>query len=257
MIEREVVVKGLRIKYKAAGSGRPLLILHGWRSNSYRWQKVIDNLFQPNNNVIVIIPDLPGFGESEEPKSPWSADDYVEWIKEFSSIVPELKNDFYLVGHSFGGMLASKFSLKYTQKVKKLLLVSASCIRLKTPSKKLAYNISRLVKIFYFFPYYELFRKFVYKYIIKRSDYLHVSGIMKDIYLKVIPEDLSYKLPFLKVPTVIIWGPKDDLTPIEHAHIIHKKISHSKLVIIPEADHYLNIKMPEILAQKILENING
>lgn len=252
MQENQIIVKDLKINYKIMGRGRPFLILHGWRSNSSRWQKVAETL---SHNFLVIVPDLPGFGKSEEPKSAWSADDYVEWIKEFSDIVPELNQQFYLLGHSFGGMLAAKFTLKYTQRVQKLFLISASCIRIKTPSKKLAYNISRIVKIFYFFPYYELFRKFVYKYLIRRSDYLYASGIMKEIYLKIISEDLSYKLPFIKVPTVILWGPRDDLTPVEHAHIIHGKISHSKLVIIPDADHYLNTKIPEVLAQKILENV--
>jgi len=253
MEEKQIIVENLNINYKIFGSGKPFLVLHGWRSNSDRWQSFSESLSQ--KNIKIIVPDMPGFGKSEEPKIAWSADNYVEWINNFSNAVPELKHGFYLLGHSFGGMLAAKFTLKYTQKVEKLFLVSASCIRIKTPSKKLAYNISRIIKIFYFFPYYELFRKFVYKYIIKRSDYLHVSGIMKDIYLKIISEDLSYKLPFIKVPTIIVWGPKDDLTPIEHADIINDKIHKSKLVVIPDADHYLNIKIPEVLAQKVLENV--
>ena len=252
MIEREITVKNLKIHYKVFGEGKPFLILHGWRSGSNRWQKVAEVLAE---KYMVIVPDLPGFGKSQEPESAWSTDNFVEFIHDFKNTVPDLRDSFYLAGHSFGGTLAAKFSIKYTQRVKKLFLISASCIRLKTPSKKLSYNISRIVKIFYFFPFYESFRKFSYKYIIRRSDYLHVSGIMKDIYLKVISDDLSYKLPFLKVPTVILWGPKDDLTPIEHANIIRGKIRDSKLVIIKEADHYLHIKIPEILAEKIIENI--
>ena len=156
-----------------------------------------------------------------------------------------------MAGHSFGGMLAAKFAIKYNQKVQRLVLISASCIRIKTPSKKTAYNISRFVKLFYFIPYYELFRKFVYKYVLRRSDYPYVSGIMKEIYLKVIADDLSYKLPFLRIPTTIIWGDKDDLTPIEHAHIIASKIPGAKLVVIPGAHHNVNIMIPEILAEKI------
>lgn len=252
MEEKEITVKNLKINYKIMGSGEPFLILHGWRSNSNRWVKVGDAL---SKRFKIIIPDLPGFGKSEEPKIAWSPDDYVEFIREFSDLISDLNKDFYLLGHSFGGMLAAKFSIKYTQKVKSLFLVSASCIRITTPSKKILYNISRIVKIFYFFPHYELFRKFIYRYIIRKSDYPHVSGIMKKIYLKVISDDLSHKLPFLKVPTTIIWGSKDDMTPIEHADIIYKKIPESKLVVIPDVRHNLNITIPEILAQKILENL--
>ena len=78
---------------------------------------------------------------------------------------------------------------------------------------------------------------------------------MKQTYLNVVTDDVSFNLPFIKVPTIIIWGDKDDSTPIENAHLINEKIKNSKLVIIPGAGHDLNKKQPEILAEKVLENI--
>jgi pimeloyl-ACP methyl ester carboxylesterase len=253
MEERQAVVKNLKIHYKIFGQGKPMLILPGWRSNSDRWVKVAELLIQ--RDLKVVVPDLPGFGKSQEPAAAWSTDDYVEWVKEFADAVPELKDEFYLLGHSFGGTLAAKFAIKYVQRVQKLFLVAASCIRITTPSKKASYNIARFVKLFYFFPYYELFRKFIYKFVLRRSDYPYVSGIMREVYLKVIKEDMSHKLPFLKVPTVIIWGDKDDLTPIEHANIIHGKIPGSTLVVIKDAFHNVNITIPELLTQRIVENV--
>lgn len=252
MTEKKILVKNLKANYKTFGQGRPFLILHGWRSSSDRWQEVAELLAK--NNFTVIIPDLPGFGSSQEPSTPWSTDDYVEWIKEFSDAIDELRGDFYLLGHSFGGTLSAKFAMRYTQRVKKLFLFAASCVRITTPSKKIMYNFSRIVKIFYFFPYYESLRKYFYKFFIRKSDYPYVSGIMKEIYLKIVSEDLSQKLSFLRVPTVILWGNNDDLTPIEHAHIINKKIQNSKLVVIPGAKHNLHIHSPEVLVGKILEN---
>lgn len=255
MIEKQISIKNIQTNYKIFGKGKPFLILHGWGSKSDKWQKVAELLIQ--KDIQVIIPDLPGFGKSEEPKTTWSLDNYVEWLKEFSDTIPELKNSFYLLGHSFGGSLAAKFTIKYNQKVEKLFLVAASCIRIATPSKKIIYNFSRIVKIFYFFPYYELFRKYFYKIFLKRSDYPYISGIMKEIYLRVIKEDLSQKLSSLKIPTIILWGGKDDLTPIEHANIIHKKIHNSKLIVIPGANHNLHIHSVEVLAEKILDSMSG
>lgn len=255
MTERKVSVKGLEVNYREFGDkGKtPFLILHGWRSNSERWQKVGNLLSE--NNFMVIIPDMPGFGKSEEPKESWDINGYVEWLKEFLEKNPELKNGFYLVGHSFGGSVAAKFCLKYNQNVKKLFLVSASCIRVLTLWKKFPYTISGIFKIFYFFPFYESFRKFIYKVFFRKSDYPYVSGIMKEIYLKVIEEDLSYKLPFLKVPTVIIWGDKDDLTPLSNAYIINKEVENSVLHIVSGEAHNLHTSCPEILAKKLLDNI--
>jgi len=110
------------------------------------------------------------------------------------------------------------------------------------------------IKLFSFLPYYAFFRKAIYKFVIRKSDYVYVDGIMKDTYLNIVAEDLSFQLSFIKVPTVIIWGDKDEYTPIEDAYFIEKHVKNSKLIIIPGADHLLHKKQPEILVEDILKN---
>lgn len=253
MEEKQIIVKDLTVNYKVIGEGKPMLILHGWGSKSDRWLTVAELLAQ--KNIQCIIPDLPGFGQSQEPQTAWSIDNYVEWLYEFAEKIPVLNKSFALLGHSFGGTIAAKFSIKYNQKVEGLFLVAASCIRQKTSSKKITYNFFHTIKIFHFFPFYETLRKYFYKIFLRKSDYLYVSGIMKEIYLKVIIDDLSQKLTSIKVPATIIWGDKDSLTPVEHAYLVHQKVHDSKLVIIPGAGHNLHSNNTEILAGKILENI--
>ena len=78
---------------------------------------------------------------------------------------------------------------------------------------------------------------------------------MKETYLKVVLDDLSYKLGFVKIPTVIIWGDKDELTPVENAYLINQKIRNSKIIVIPGIGHDLDRhEHPEILSQSILAN---
>ena len=252
-MENKIIVKNLHINYKTFGAGKPFLILHGWGSKSDRWEKLSELLAQ--QGLQVFVPDLPGFGKSQEPEKPWSLDTYVEWLNEFVEKVPELRNGFYLMGHSFGGAMAAKFTIKYNQKVAKLFLVSSACIRKRTAVKKAMYQISKAVKLFSFLPYYPEARKAFYKFVIRTSDYPYVSGVMKETYLKVISDDGSHKINFIKVPTTIIWGDKDDYTPIDQAKFIHSRISNSNLVIIPGAGHALQIKFPEMLAEKIIENV--
>lgn len=254
MQERQITVKNLTTNYKICGNGKPMIVLHGWGSNSEKWESV--GALLAENNLTVIVPDLPGFGKSQEPKEPWNLDKYSEWLFEFCRNVPELQKSFYLLGHSFGGAIAVKFSIKYNQRVEKLFLAAIACIRKRTLIKKVYYKISKIIKIFSWIPKYEIFRKAFYKFVIKKSDYLSVSGIMKDTYLKIVSEDLSFRLPFVKTATCIIWGDKDELTPLEHANIVNSKISGSKLIIIPEADHFFDkTNNPVILAKKIIENI--
>jgi len=250
----EIKVDEIRTNYLVLGQGNPFLILHGWGSNSLKWQETGKILKEKGFKVIV--PDLPGFGKSEEPKKPWSIKDYSQWLLHFIEKCPEIDEEkFYLLGHSFGGALAVFFALNNSEKIKKIFLVAAACIRRKTIKKKIFKTGAKFFKVFNFLPFYNLFRRAFYKFIIRKSDYPRLKGIMKQSYLQVIGKDLSSELESLDLPCVVIWGDKDDVLPLKDAYLIHKKIKNSKLVIIPGEDHDLEQRNPEILVQKILENI--
>lgn len=253
MPEHRITVKNLHCSYRVIGEGKPLLILHGWSSSSDRWQKVGELL--AGQNVKAIIPDLPGFGKSQEPETAWSIDSYADWLDAFIDQFSELRQPFCLLGHSFGGAVAAKFAIKYNQKVAQLFLVSAACIRRHTAVKKLFYRAAKIFNMFSFLPYYPFIRKVLYRFVVRKSDYPYQRGVMGGTYLKVILDDLSYKLRFVKVPTVIIWGDKDASTPLEQADFINRKILGSQLEIIPEADHSLHLQAPNLLSQKILEKL--
>lgn len=247
----EITINGVKTNYQVFGDGTPFLILHGWGSASDRWIKEAEIIYKKGFKVV--IPDLPGFGKSESLARPWTVNDYVRWFEEFTKAL-NLEN-FHLLGYSFGGALAAKIAVKYPQRVQRLFLVAAALIRKRTTKKNLSAKISKLVKIFYFLPYYSFFRRAVYKFIIRKSDYVYTEGIMKQTYLNVVADDISFNLPFIRVPTIIIWGDKDQSVPIETAHFINEKIKNSKLVVIPGADHLIHKHLPEVLAEKILENI--
>jgi len=237
-------VRSLNINYKVFGEGRPFLILHGWGSKSDNWQKVGELLSTRGKRVI--IPDLPGFGTSDKPKTAWSLDDYCDFIEEFIRNLNLEK--ISLLGHSFGGSLSIKCSLKFPGKIEKLLLVSPACFRRKSIKKIILFVIAKIFKIFSYLPF---LRKAFYKFIVRNSDYSYVQGIMKDIYLKIIKTDLSGLLEKVNVPTVIIWGEKDNITPLRQGKIINQKIKNSQLKIIPEAGHNLNLKNPEELVKLV------
>ncbi len=254
MEEQQIEVKNLKINYKVFGQGeKSLLILHGWPSKSDRWVKVAEML--AGKNIKIVVPDLPGFGLSQEPLGAWTINQYVEWLHEFVQSVPELKQDFYLAGHSFGGALSAKYAIQYNQNIKKLFLVSAACVRNRTVAKRGWQYLAKMAKVLAFLPQYELGRKAFYKFIIRKSDYLSISPSMRQTYLNVISDDLSQGLYFIKVPTIIIWGDKDESTPIEQAQFIHSKIAGSELIIIAGGTHALQLGHPELLAQHMLAHI--
>jgi pimeloyl-ACP methyl ester carboxylesterase len=248
----ELTVNGIKTHYEVFGKGKPFLILHGWGSNSERWMEVAKLISEKGYKVIV--PDLPGFGKSEMLKNPWTANQYVNWTDAF---ILELKlGEFYLLGHSFGGALASKMAIKHAQDMKGLFLVAAAVVRTKTTGKKASAGVAKLVGIFSFMPGYKLFRKAVYKFILRRSDYAYVDGVMKQTYLNVIGDDVSFQMPFIKVPTVVIWGDKDQSTPFTEGQFIQKEIKNAILEVIPGAGHDLNRKQPSELAEKVLAHLS-
>ena len=248
----EVIINGVQTHYIILGEGNPLLIFHGWGSNSQRWLEVGEKIAN-NEGFRVIIPDLPGFGESAKLEKEWNVNDYVNWADGF---IEHLKlKDFYILGHSFGGALACKMAMKHSQDIKKIFLVASASIRRQSFKKTLFKNMAKMVKIFSFLPYYALFRRAVYKYVIRKSDYPSVDGFMKKTYLNVISENLSFHLPFIRSETIIIWGDQDNVTPIEEAKYIQSKVRGSILEMIPGAGHDLNRKHPDLLAQKIVKHL--
>jgi pimeloyl-ACP methyl ester carboxylesterase len=222
----------------------PLLILHGWGSSAKNWAQVKKVLEEQGYKVF--LPDLPGFGENLLLKKAWSIDDYVEWLREFCE-----KNNIsqvFLLGHSFGGAVAAKYSFKYPENVEKLFLIASSGIRKKTFKKEL------LKKISPFFRRFSLIKKIFYRFFIK-SDYQQTSGLLRETYLKVINEDISAVFSQIKIPVIIIWGEKDEITPLSDAFFINQEIKNSKLEVLPGIGHRIREQAFETLISKIINHI--
>lgn len=242
MTEQKIFVKNLEINYKIIGEGEPLLILHGWGSESSRWEKVAENI-----GMKVIIPDLPGFGKSNKPPVPWNLDDYASFLKEMIEVLKLGK--VYLLGHSFGGAVAVKYSLEEPEKVTRMMLVNSALIRKRTFKKGFLLVFSKIFKPLARIP---LFKKSFYKFIV-RSDYPQTEGFMRKTYLNIIKEDLLAELKDVKVPTTIIWGENDKITPLEQGKKINSKIEKSEIEIIPRIGHNPHLDIPKYLSEIINE----
>lgn len=248
MREEKIKVNEIDTYYKIGGEGTSVLILHGWGSKSDKWVSVGEIILKKGFKVI--IPDLPGFGKTEKPEIPWKIKDYSEFILNFVNQL-NLKN-FILLGHSFGGAVSVDFVVRNENRAEKLFLIGASCIRKKTARKRILFIFAKVFKVFSFIPFS---KKLFYKFIVRKSDYQYTKGIMKETYLNIIKQDLLNVLEKIKIPTIIIWGEKDDVVPVKDAKIMNQKINNSKLLIISKGDHDLEQNMKNELASKILNNL--
>lgn len=250
MEKKFLQVKNLEVFMSIAGEGNPFLILHGWGKGHFSWvetQKKLSKHFQ------VILLDLPGFGKSEVPPRGWSIQDYVQFVLAFTEKI-EI-NDFHLLGHSFGGSIAINLAVQSSEKVKKLILVDSAGRRSKKSfSKKILTPTASFFKIFSFLPGYKLFRKFFYRFILGSTDYPQAVGTMKKTFKKVIEEDLSCLWEKIDSQTLIIWGKKDKITPLEDAYLMKKKIKNSELKVF-DYEHSPQKEAPDILVKAILDFI--
>ncbi|MBE6775919.1 MAG: alpha/beta hydrolase [Ruminococcaceae bacterium] len=231
-------VKGLKINYIDEGQGELVVLLHGWGSNIKLFQASVDLL---KKGYRVVTMDMPGFGESEEPKEPWSVDDYVDFLLEF------LKDyDFSevtLLGHSFGGRVIIKLcSRENPFEVEKVILVDAAGVKpKKTLKQKIRQRIYKMTKWIFSLKIVMLLFPDALEKLRKRNgsaDYNAASPVMRQTLVKVVNEDLTHLMPNVKCPALLIWGTADDATPLSDAEIMEKLMPQAGLVTFEGAGHY-------------------
>jgi pimeloyl-ACP methyl ester carboxylesterase len=262
MEEKSLQVDSISVNYKIAGEGPVIFILHGWGSSSDSWTEVQKMLVEKGYQVIV--PDLPGFGKTAAPPMVWGVGEYAEFVNEFIDLLTLKVNKsqkVVLVGHSFGGQTAIQFAVTHSEKVEKLVLVAAAGVR-RTPGvfKKLVAGVAKTASfILYLVPSQELrmnIKNAMYM-AIRRRDYVRTQGIMRDIFKKVITQDLTAKFSKISVPALIIWGDKDELTPVQDAYLMDELIPNSKLEIIKDGKHALNFQFPKKLEEIMRKFLNS
>ncbi len=229
-------------EYGDFNAPKKILILHGWTSTgATSWENFINSKFQNDiekGNVYILVPDMPGFGQSSAPGEVWNAEKYADFMAGFIKqkfVVGEL---ITLLGHSFGGAVASIISAKYSELINKLVLAAPAIVRPEINERqKLTTEITKygkkVVKG-------EFVKKVWYK-LIGSPDYGLTNGIMKEIMQTVIRQDLQYVLPEIKQNTTILWGTEDTYTPYYQAEIVNQGIKNSKLITLNGVNHGIHL----------------
>ena len=257
MKEEKVLVNNLRINYKVAGEGEPLLILHGWGSSSDSWREVQKILAIRGYKVIV--PDLPGFGKSITPPTAWNLKDYSNFVLSFTKKleIPQ----FFILAHSFGGRIAIKFIKEHPERVKLLILCDSAGIKPKpAPKTRLIYLIAKIGNALFSKKHLVRFkdsaRNSLY-FFLRNRDYVKANGIMRESMKKIIEEDLLPELSQIKTKTLLVWGEKDKMVPLKYGYLFEENLPNSKLEILPKVGHSPHLEEPEKLAEIVFNFLKG
>lgn len=220
-------IRNMKINYKQYGNKnkQAIVLLHGWGQNISMMEPLGKHF--SNNNVIIV--DLPGFGESEEPTELLTIYDYADIIHELLNEL-NIKNPI-LIGHSFGGKITLVYASKY--ECNKIILLAS-------PFRKEITNLSlktRVLKKAKKIPIIKNLEEVAKKHI-GSTDYKNASPMMRKIMVEHVNLDITNDLNKIKCPTLIIWGDNDTTVSIDEAYELEKLISDAGVVIIEGGTHY-------------------
>lgn len=213
-----------KIHYKIIGQGKPILFVHGWGGNLYSLLKLATLASKKQYQAILI--DLPGFGKSDNPAPDWGVDGYANLIGHFIKTL-DLKKPHY-VGHSFGGALGIYIASHYPRLIDTLILSNSSFKRENkvSQSTKFIKMVSRENPFLNFIAPYA--KKLYYKLFHKNSDLMKYPHLESN-FRKIVTQDLTSLTTKIKLPTLILWGEEDTMTPVLWAYEL-KKIFRKQLL---------------------------
>ncbi len=225
-----------------------IVLIHGWGAKTESLIPLKKELLGLGWRVFLI--KLPGFGRPA-PKKVWGLKEYSDYVlkkaeKRFSKV------KFFVFGHSFGGAIALKLALNHKRDLYGIILCETRGISRTIFLKRLVFIlVAKLGKVFLIYPKIaKNFRRLLYK-LAREHDYEKTQGIMREIFKKVVNEDLKDSVSKIKIPVLILWGEKDKMTPIKDAFFLKSRILGSKLVVFENQGHRLPYEDPKKVALEI------
>jgi pimeloyl-ACP methyl ester carboxylesterase len=231
-----------------------VLLVHGLGSNAHRdWRKVIPALAAQYRVVVL---DLPGFGESPAPPQGYSFESLS------AALVEVLDRDSvdraHVIGHSLGGAVSLYFAHAYPQRVQRLVLVDVAGILLKSvyvhhvsrvstpevgfsPLDKLMNRVDDRINGVSRHILQHLENKFDFSSWLADNPEVRVPLLGRftqtDAALGLIEHDFTRAIRETRLPTTIIWGRNDDVSPIRVGKLLAGRMPDARLRVIERAGH--------------------
>lgn len=238
----ETKINGYRIHYlelkpKAESGNRPLVLIHGLGGSAQDWAPLMAPLAKEGFHIYAI--DLLGFGDSQAPdvaySVPLEAKIAEQWIAQLGL------QKFALAGWSAGGWVAQMVALDMQDSVDHLVLYNSAGIRFDLSWATKAYGAKTIEEARAFGTKVSPNSRPLPGFIAR--DFLRILQQTRWVNLRMLdsmlagPDMLDYRLPSLQVPTALIWGAADTMTPISAAEHMHELIPNSTLVRIEGGGH--------------------
>ncbi len=233
---------GGRVFGHRVGSGIPrVLALHGWGRSGTDLLGVLEG-----TDAVAV--DLPGFGATPPPAAPMGAAGYAAAI---APILDEMAERVVVLGHSFGGRVAVALAAAHPERIDRLVLTGVPLLRIGPPrTPPLGYRLVRWAHR----------RGLLYDARLEQvrrrrgsADYRAVTGVMRDVLVRVVNETYEEELGRLGCQVDLLWGSADTEVPPAVAEAARRLLGAEgvpvTLQVVPGVGHDLHRERPELLRE--------
>ena len=237
---RRVLVRGKTIAYESAGSGPPLILVHGL-SGSTRWWR--HNLHPLARHFRVHLVDLIGFGASRGHR--FVLDEAAATLAEWMELIGTPRAN--MVGHSMGGLVAADLAASFPERVERLALVSAAAVPLGRRYFRHAGGLLGALR--YTMPSF-------WPVLAADAARAGPATLLRAI-SQLLAADISPRLAAIQAPCLIVWGEHDRLVPLALGRQLHSYLPLAHFVVIPGAGHVPMWERPQVFNRELLRFLLG
>ena len=265
-----VEIHGERVAVRDEGEGEALLLIHGMAGSSQTWRAIMPQLAKKYR---VIAPDLLGHGESSKPRTDYSLGAFAVGLRD---LLDELEVDSAtIVGHSLGGGIAMQFLYQHPDYCRRLILIS---------SGGLGPDVGWILRLLAA-PGAELVMPVIAPTPVLRAGnsvrgWLSGLGLRsprgaeiwnayssfsdrqtRDAFLRTLRSVVDYRGQSVSalnrlnlredLPTLAIWGEKDNIIPVDHAYSALEARPDCRLEVLPDVGHFAQVEAPTEVADLI------
>lgn len=248
-----VTLGGLKVHVRDEGprdDPAPIVLIHGTSSSLHTWEGWVQAL-KARRRVITV--DLPGFGlTGPNPQGDYRSETYTRFVLDLMDAMGVAR--FVLGGNCFGGEVAWQVAIAAPRRVRQLILVGATGYPKRPRSIPLGFRIARTPLL------NELMTYSLPRRIIEASlrnvygDPSRITPALIDRYRELTlregnraalrrrfeqknPGAHAAQIRELDVPTLILWGGRDRVTPVEDGHMFNRDIASSRLLVFEDLGH--------------------
>lgn len=274
---RDIIANGIRMHYVTQGEGPLVVLLHGFPEFWYSWRHQIP--FLAEHGYMVVAPDLRGYNDTDKPRTGY---DVPTLLRDIVGLIRGLgREKAIIVGHDWGGVLAWEFAIRYPEMTERLIAMNAPH---PAAARRAFGTLKQLRKSSYIF-FFQL--PWLPEYVLLRNHANEIGRTLrgnagqKSVFSRELtaifqqamskpgaataslnyyrqlfrrpPSPSTGKNPYVRVPTLLIWGEQDRALGIELTMGLEQWVDDLQIRRIPDSGHWVQQEQPEKVNQYMLE----